>query len=294
MAAALQARDLVAQQLRIAAIPSVGDQDHDRAAVQRAAPPALMKRPASASPMRVPPDQSLTARDTAAIAASGVGDRNSIVMRVSRVANRKASTSTRAPRQRVREEQQRSRVQLHRSADVAQQHDGPRPRAAPPARQRRDLAAGAKAARERASQIDAAAAPGNPSPGSALARCSRPAWRWRRATMASSSSVSSAKSLSAIRSTIAPRSNARSRPGSSAASTRSAASAWSPAFVGCSRAVASRRLGSAGSMRRDQNTSNSRSKVAMSSCRCDQHRAAGRTALLHASRDRSVAALRRA
>ena len=47
--------------------------------------------------MRVPPDQSLTARDTAAIAASGFGDRSSMVTRVRRVAKRNASTS-RVPR----------------------------------------------------------------------------------------------------------------------------------------------------------------------------------------------------
>ena len=42
--------------------------------------------------MRVPPDQSRTARETAANAASGAGDRSSIVTLVKRVANRKAST----------------------------------------------------------------------------------------------------------------------------------------------------------------------------------------------------------
>ena len=54
-------------------------------------------------------------------------------MRVSRVANRNASTSPGAARQRVREQQQRPRVALHRAADVAEQHDRPRPGAPPPA-----------------------------------------------------------------------------------------------------------------------------------------------------------------
>ena len=69
--------------------------------------------------------------------------------------------------------QQGSRVQLHRAADVAQQHDRPRPPAALPAWQRRDLAGGAQAAGEGAAQIDARTAAGNPAPRAAVARIPR-------------------------------------------------------------------------------------------------------------------------
>src|SRR5258708_38006831 len=45
MAASLQPLDLLAQYHRIAAVPAVGDEQHHGAAVERAAPPALMELP---------------------------------------------------------------------------------------------------------------------------------------------------------------------------------------------------------------------------------------------------------
>ena len=45
MTAPLQPLDLLAQQRRIAAIPAVGDEQHDRAAAQRTARPLLMELP---------------------------------------------------------------------------------------------------------------------------------------------------------------------------------------------------------------------------------------------------------
>ena len=70
MTASLEPRDLRAELHRVAAVPAVRDQQHDRTAVHHPAAPLLMELPIAA-PIRVPPDQSGTARDTAATASIG-------------------------------------------------------------------------------------------------------------------------------------------------------------------------------------------------------------------------------
>ena len=96
------------------------------------------------------------------------------------------------PRDSVCAKQQRSRVLLHRSADVAEQDDGAPACAAPTARQRRDVAAGAKAARERRRRSTRLPRPTH----RRVRRCSIFQARRDNAerTMASSPSVSSEKS----------------------------------------------------------------------------------------------------
>ncbi len=81
----------------------------------------------SASPMRVPPPQSWTSR---ARRVSARLPRRAIrcgVIRVNRVANRNTSTRVALCGKTVDEMQQHAAVSLHGSADVAEQHDRPRP-----------------------------------------------------------------------------------------------------------------------------------------------------------------------
>ena len=79
----------------------------------------------SASPMRVPPDQSTTGRPTSASAWSTLRARNWRVMRVSRVPNTNTSTCAYLAPEGVQEMEQDAGVGGHRAADVAEQHQGP-------------------------------------------------------------------------------------------------------------------------------------------------------------------------
>ena len=101
----------------------------------------------SASPMRVPLDQSGAAAAARWIARSGWRPASARVSRVSRVANTNASTCGPLPAAEVEELQVGARVGLHRARDVAQHHEPARHDAAPPAREAERLAAGAQAAR---------------------------------------------------------------------------------------------------------------------------------------------------
>ena len=103
-------------------------------AVQHPAHPPLMERP-SASPIRVPPDQSGTAPahrrpPRRAARAQLVRDPRQRRREHERFDPRVPSA------ERVREVQEHPRVALHRSADVAQQHDRPAGARAGPPRQR--------------------------------------------------------------------------------------------------------------------------------------------------------------
>ena len=100
------------------------------------------------------------------------------------------------PRQRVSEVQEHAGVALHRSADVAQQHERTRAHAPLPPRQLHHVAAGAEALGDCAPKVDARAAPANPSPCPALSRIPHEA-RQRLARLRISSAVNAAKSLSA-------------------------------------------------------------------------------------------------
>ena len=86
--------------------------------------------------MRVPPDQSGTDRDTAVTAASSRRARSSRRdAREPRGEQERLDAPVPAP-DRVREVQEHARVALHRAADVAEQDERARPRAAPAPRQR--------------------------------------------------------------------------------------------------------------------------------------------------------------
>ena len=169
MTASLQPRDLFTQHLGIAAIPAVGDEQHDRPAAQRAPHPLLMELanrradPGAARPVRDSPGDRAD-RFADAPGAQLHGDAGELGREQKRL------DASLPPRERVREVQQHARVAFHRSADVAQEDDGPRTDAPRPPRQREDVAAGTQTARDRAPQIDARSASANPSPGPALAR----------------------------------------------------------------------------------------------------------------------------
>ena len=127
MAAPLQARDLLAQHDRIAAVPAVGDEQHDRAAVRaRGAPTAggtaaAPRRCACRRTSRAPPATTVGHRlvEPAARAAA-------LVTRVSRGREDERLDAAVPPPDGVGEVQQHARVALHRAADVAQQHERPR------------------------------------------------------------------------------------------------------------------------------------------------------------------------
>ncbi len=108
----------------------------------------------SASPMRVPLDQSGAAAAARWIARSGLRERSARVSRVSRVANTNASAFGPAAGGAGQELQVGPRVGLHRARDVAQQHEAPRDDAPAPAREPDRVAAGAQAAAQRAAQVD--------------------------------------------------------------------------------------------------------------------------------------------
>ena len=142
MAASLQPRDLVAQLARIAAIPAVGDEQHDRTAVQDAAAPALMEllaRPRQSASLPTSPAPTAT-RPRARRPARGSAQlpRDARQLR----GEQKRLDTLVAPRHGVREVQQHARVALHRAADVAEQHERARahaprpPRRASPRRRR--------------------------------------------------------------------------------------------------------------------------------------------------------------
>ena len=120
----------------------------------------------SASPIRVPLDQSGAAAAARWIARSGWREASARVRRVSRVAKTNASAFGAAAGGAGQELQVGARVGLHRARDVAQQHEPPRDDAAAPAREADRVAAGAQARRA----------------ASAAGRSARP-WRpcsWRR------------------------------------------------------------------------------------------------------------------
>ena len=115
------------------------------------APRAIPRRPwrslnaRSASPMRVPRDQSGAAAAARWIARSGERVASARVTRVSRVANTNASAFV--PRGAGQELQVGPRVGLHRARDVAQQHEPARHDAAAAVGEPDRVAAGAQASR---------------------------------------------------------------------------------------------------------------------------------------------------
>ena len=115
---------LLAQQGRVAALPAVGhDHDDGPRARPRRAQPSL--NAFTASPRRVPPDQSGAAAMAAASAGAGCAERNWRVRRCRRVANTNASAPQR-PDRAVQQVQVRPPVGLHRAGHVGEQDDAPR------------------------------------------------------------------------------------------------------------------------------------------------------------------------
>ncbi len=93
MAAPLQPLDLLAQHERIAAVPAVRDEQHDRAAVERAARPPLMELPQRVADAGAPGPAGRGTATTSATASLSLRARSSLVTRVSAV--EKTNTSTR-------------------------------------------------------------------------------------------------------------------------------------------------------------------------------------------------------
>ena len=124
----------------------------------------------SASPMRVPLDQSGAAAAARWIARSGLRERSARVSRVSRVAKTNASALGPAARGAGEELQVGARVGLHRARDVAQHHQPPRNDPPAPAREADRVAAGAQAAAQRPPHVDPRGRGGR-------ARAARPAHR---------------------------------------------------------------------------------------------------------------------
>ena len=218
--------------------------------------------------MRVPPDQSGTASRHRRQRGVGAGARSSLVIAGQPRREQERLDPLVPPRQGVREMQQHARVALHRSADVAQQHEGPRPHASRPPRQLDDVAAGAQAvARWRAADRCASRAR-DPSARPPLAgfQTSRAA---PRAPSASSSAVNAAKSLPARPLEVAPgfrparRLPRRCLSSSSVVASRSGASRFSIGTIVPARFALDRRSRGGGSVECSrQNTSNTRSKIA--------------------------------
>ena len=143
------------------------------------APRAIPRRPCrslnslSASPIRVPLDQSGAVAAARCMAWSGRREPSARVSRVKRVAKTKASACRPLTRGAAEELQVSARVGLHRAGDVAE-HDQPAAQAPPPASRDMDrVAPGAQAAAQGVAQIDhdardarprsgACAAPGSP------------------------------------------------------------------------------------------------------------------------------------
>ena len=147
--------------------------------------------------MRVPPDQSGTARAAPATAASSPRVRSSLVMRVSEVEKTNASSRTCRRAEGVREVQEHPRIALHRAADIAQQDDRPPAHPAFPAWEPDHIAAGAKAARPAPAEGRCAARRREPSGGSCVFQGSRSRRSSAARATAISSGVNSAKSLDA-------------------------------------------------------------------------------------------------
>ena len=122
----------------------------------------------SASPIRVPLDQSGAASAARWIASSGLRPPRARVSRVRRVANTNASAGRAARDRRGQQVQVGARVGLHRARDVADQDQLARAGAPAPPRQGHRVAAGAEAVAKGAAQVEllaaarAAPAPGEP------------------------------------------------------------------------------------------------------------------------------------
>ena len=112
----------------------------------------------SASPIRVPLDQSGAASAARWIARSGLRDESARVRRVSRVAKTNASAFGPGRCGAGQELQVGTRVGLHRAGDVAEHHEPPAGDPPSPAGEPHRVAAGAQARAQRPPQVDALAA----------------------------------------------------------------------------------------------------------------------------------------
>src|SRR5262249_34325805 len=124
--AALQPRDLVAQELRLAAIPPVADDEHDRAPAEHAPSPLQVELPERPPDPRSPRPGGHGARD---LPERAVGVAPAHVPRDPGEAGAEDEGLGRAARPRgeaVDEEEEEPRVTLHRSADVGEDDDRPR------------------------------------------------------------------------------------------------------------------------------------------------------------------------
>ena len=167
------------------------------------APRAMPRRPwrslnaFSASPIRVPLDQSGAAAAARWIARSGLREASARVSRVSRVANTNASAFRPRPRRPAQRQELQvgARVGLHRARDVAQHHQPPADDAPPPAGEPDRVAAGAQAAAQRPAHVDPLAVAVPLARGGCAATGSRAQPRHQPVEPASSSGSSASKRL---------------------------------------------------------------------------------------------------
>ena len=159
--AALQPGYLFAQHVGISAVPSVRDQQHDRCLMEYTPRPPLMKLAERWADSRAPrPIRHNFRNGVDSLLESSEADLPRHARQPGR--EQKHFEPSMAMGEAVREVKQHARVTLHGAAHIAQQHERPELRTAATSGQDHDLAAAAKASRQRPTDVDAGTAAANP------------------------------------------------------------------------------------------------------------------------------------